>query len=277
MNSVTRKSLWSTAALLAVLALWALAIFVRERTRGRNPAISDKPSPELKSRIAEMDRCRQLILVTVPDWNSVDARLQCFQRAAGDGETPWTEALPPIPAAIGRNGLGWGIGLHGTHPAGASCIKREGDGRAPAGAFRLREIFGYATSDEAQIAKFPYRQVTSQTAGVDDPKSRFYNRLVDVKSPADKEWDSAETMRRSDVLYRWGVVVEHNWQQIPEGGSCIFLHIWQGSGHGTAGCTAMAEDRMETLVRWLDREKHPLLVQLPEAEYQRLKQPWSLP
>ncbi len=51
-------------------------------------------------------------------------------------------------------------------------IKREGDGCAPAGVFALHEVFGYASFAEARITRFPYRQLTSSLAGVDDPRSR---------------------------------------------------------------------------------------------------------
>jgi D-alanyl-D-alanine dipeptidase len=60
-------------------------------------------------------------------------------------------------------------------------------------------------------------------------------------------------------------------------GSCIFLHIWAGPSKGTAGCTAMPQPRLETLLRWLDAKKRPLLVQLPEAVYARLRDAWRLP
>jgi L,D-peptidoglycan transpeptidase YkuD (ErfK/YbiS/YcfS/YnhG family) len=258
--------------LLTLFGCAALATFLILR---RQPAPAEKPAEDFKLQIAEMKDCRQLLLVTVKDWTSVDAQLRCFERSSS--EAPWAEARPPIPANVGRSGLGWGLGLHGKHPSGATMLKREGDGRAPAGVFSLREIFGYATEAEARFTQFPYRQVTAQTEGIDDPNSRFYNRIIDPVPGTGKDWNSAETMLRPDGLYRWGVFVDHNWQQIPHGGSCIFLHIWSGPGRGTAGCTAMAEDQMESLTRWLDRDKHPLLVQLPEAEYHRLRQSWSLP
>ena len=77
--------------------------------------------------------------------------------------------------------------------------------------------------------------------------------------------------------YRWGAVVAHNLDQVPGAGSCIFLHVWEGAGVPTAGCTAMPEAEMLRLVRWLDRNKNPLLVQLPAAEYRRLRDAWKLP
>jgi len=94
----------------------------------------------------------------------------------------------------------------------------------------------------------------------------------------------------AEPLYKWGVVVEHNgtparvprWGPRPQptqpgAGSCIFLHIWRGPDAGTAGCTAMAEPALLDTIRWLDADKSPVLVQLPVAEYRRLKAVWTLP
>jgi len=73
------------------------------------------------------------------------------------------------------------------------------------------------------------------------------------------------------------MVVEHNAAAVPGAGSCIFLHIWGGPAKGTAGCTAMAEEDLVRLLGWLDHKESPRLVQLPEAEYARLRAAWSLP
>ena len=147
--------------------------------------------------------------------------------------------------------------------------------RSPAGAFRLGEAFGYAK--DAALIDMPYMQLTDTTAGVDDIHSRYYNRIIEARNIQDKDWSSAEVMHRSDELYRWGLVIEDNWENIPYAGSCIYMHIWRGPGQGTAGCTAMSSENLLTILHWLRESKHPLLVQLPAAEYQKLKPSWSLP
>ncbi len=229
---------------------------------------------EVKSRIWELRWTRQLIVVTSDDWNAVAARLQRFERKSATGR--WRALGPAVDAVVGRGGMGWGIGLHGTHSPNEP-IKREGDGRAPAGVFFLNTIFGYATAAEAGIAAFPYREVTSSTRAVEDDQSRYYNRLVDAAQIDDIDWRGSELMLRSDNIYQWGVMVEHNWKPWPGGGSCIFLHIWRGPEQGTAGCTAMPLDEMDEIVHWLDWQKRPLLVQLPEKTYAAVKEQWGLP
>lgn len=173
--------------------------------------------------------------------------------------------------------MAWGRGLHGQPPL-AGPVKREGDGKAPAGAFALPAAFGYAPAKRAGDLKLPYIAITDSVVGVDDLKSKHYNRILRVDASVKKDWTSQETMRRSDGLYEWGVVVGHNTDPIePGAGSCIFLHIWRGPGQPTAGCTAMARDRIVALTRWLDAHARPVLVQLPREAYNPLAGLWGLP
>src|SRR5207247_1768847 len=81
----------------------------------------------------------------------------------------------------------------------------EGDGRAPAGAFKLVEATGYAAAPPAGTT-LKYRQATDTLRCVDDPKSKLYNQLVDEKIEP-KTWASAEDMRRADTLYTWVILV----------------------------------------------------------------------
>jgi D-alanyl-D-alanine dipeptidase len=91
------------------------------------------------------------------------------------------------------------------------------------------------------------------------------------------DWHSSEQMRRKDVLYKWGVVAEHNPAAIPGAGSCIFLHIWESSSAPTAGCTAMPESDLVRLIRWLDPARHPILVQMPRGAYRSIRAKYDLP
>ena len=59
---------------------------------------------------------------------------------------------------------------------------------------------------------------------------------------------SAEEMKRPDALYTWVVDVAHNPTRLPNGGSCIFLHVWSGADSTTVGCTAMAEPKLAQLI-----------------------------
>ena len=216
---------------------------------------------------------RQMVLVVTAGWDRLNGEMRRYQR--GSGREAWQRVGPAIAVVVGRNGLAWGRGLHGEAPD-LGPIKKEGDGRAPAGLFALSRAFGY---DEAPAGlKLPYNQALATTECVDDSKSTHYNSVLDRSRVAHPDWLSSEQMKRSDELYRWGVVVDHNTgKSVGGGGSCIFLHIWSGANQGTAGCTAMAPDHIRELLFWLDSAANPVLAQLPETEYRRLKDLWQLP
>lgn len=215
----------------------------------------------------------QLMVVTTPGWDAVDGQLQRYER--NNIHQPWHPVGHAIPVVVGKHGMGWGIGVTPNTPATADPIKQEGDGRAPAGIFELGTAFGYAPQ-LLPGANLHYTPLTATTECVDDPASTHYNRLVERDLSAD--WNSSEHMRSAGIAYQWGIVVNHNTNPPKPGdGSCIFLHIWSGVGHGTAGCTAMPQPDIEALLTWLDPERHPLLVQLPEQQYKSLIERWKLP
>jgi D-alanyl-D-alanine dipeptidase len=155
--------------------------------------------------------------------------------------------------------------------------KREGDGKAPAGAFPLGTAFGFASSAAAVGTRLPYLPLVETTECVDDTASAHYNAIVDRARVPRVDWASSERMRSID-LYRLGVVVDYNVRPPAAGrGSCIFLHVWRGPGSSTAGCTAMPEPALAELVRWLDPARRPALVQLTDEAYARRRAAWGLP
>lgn len=224
-----------------------------------------------------MHEANQLILVITPNWSSVEGQLQLYDRLSPDGA--WRAVGSRVPVVVGPNGLAWGVGLHDIRAVAADTepVKHEGDGKAPAGVFRLSSAFGYAPLDALPGLKLPYVQATSSLVCVDDSRSTKYNQLVNEETVT-VDWNSAEEMRRQDDLYKWGVTVDHNANPITAGmGSCIFLHVWAGSGIPTTGCTAMPESTMREIVFWLDSKQRPLLVQLPQTLLNRFRTPWGLP
>ena len=220
---------------------------------------------------------RQLILVTAPAWASTTAQLQRFERRSLDSD--WQRIGDSIQVSLGKSGLAWGIGLHGEISA-EWPEKREGDGCAPAGAFKIESLFGYAglQSRFALAAKLPYQVATPELKAIDDPASLYYNQIVDLSTVLEPDWNSCEDMLRGDQRYALGAVVAHNSEPpVPGAGSCIFLHVWESDGAPTAGCTAMALADMSEIATWLDGRASPVLVQLPLVEYESLREAWGLP
>jgi D-alanyl-D-alanine dipeptidase len=217
---------------------------------------------------------RQCILVVAENWTSTTGVLRSFERRAS--KEGWKELGSGIPVVVGKKGLGLGLGLVRLNLNGVP-IKKEGDDKAPAGIFRLSSAFGYAPARSARWVKLPYLALTKKIEGVDDPKSHYYNKLVDRSRVAKVDWSSAEKMRRDDALYKWGVVVDHNSAAIAGAGSCIFLHIWKSPSAPTAGCTATPEKDLVRLIRWLDPARRPILVQMTRPAYRAIRAKYGLP
>ena len=233
------------------------------------------PLAKFKTAIPELFTCEQLVTVTTKSWDDVSATVHLYERTAGHGSA-WRQVGNPFPAVIGQNGLAWGIGLHGSGKPG-EADKREGDKKAPAGVFRFGDVFGTARPEQVRFLRLSYRQVTPTTEAIDDPKSKYYNQVVDRRSVTHPDWTSSESMLQVSGRYRLGVIVRHNTAAYPGFGSCVFFHVWDPRYPATTGCTATSYDHLVRLLRWLDPKKNPLLVQLPAGEYGQLKQPWGLP
>ena len=200
---------------------------------------------------AQIPDTKQLIVVTTENWSTPNGTLQRYEKIE-----KWHKVGKAIDIKLGRNGLGWGIGLHST-PKDAKIIKKEGDGKAPAGIFSLKQAFGY----NPFVVDYPYEVYKSTDHCVDDVNSKLYNKIVDSKK-VKRDYKSKEHMKFPKDYYKYGIVVNHN--HIDEAGakkgagSCIFIHIKKVP---TAGCTVMSEDEMKEVIKWLDVESNPLLIQ----------------
>jgi len=216
---------------------------------------------------------RQLVVVKAANWNSSSAVLERYER---HDAAAWHVVGGPVRVSLGRHGLAWGRGLHPSSEGGP--VKHEGDGRSPAGVYRLEAAFGAAPSLPDGGHGFPYLQTTESSYCVEDVHSAHYNELVDTSVLKLPKWQRLSPLRRADGLFRFGVVVTQNApDKIVGRGSCVFLHVWRGEHVPTSGCTAMAADSIEEILRWLEPKAEPVLVQLPEPVYRAVAERWALP
>ncbi len=210
-----------------------------------------------------LKKSQQLVVVETSSWSASKGWLQRYEYH----HKRWEKVGRAMAVFVGRNGLGWGIGKH-TLPKGATPLKKEGDGKAPAGIFALKHAFGYAPFQ----TDYPYTIYHRYNHCVDDTSSRFYNNIVNAKE-IKRDYKSRELMRFKKNYYEYGVVVDHNHfgtqEAIKGRGSCIFLHI---KNRPTAGCTVMQPSEIKSLIRWLDAKKYPLLIQGTHAILPQLLQ-----
>lgn len=155
----------------------------------------------------------------------------------------WEMAFEPFNAVIGRNGFA----MPGE--------KREGDGKTPSGVYPVKMTFGY---DESVKTKMPYRQALDDDIWIDDANADDYNRWT---KKIETHATSYEIMKRDDVLYKYGIVIEYNTDPVIKGnGSAIFLHVWRGKNLPTAGCVAVSEENILKILEWLDPAASPLII-----------------
>ncbi|MDW8206160.1 MAG: L,D-transpeptidase family protein [Cytophagales bacterium] len=214
--------------------------------------------------------CRQLIVVRSKAWNEVTATLTIYERS--HQHAAWKQIGMPYKVVVGKNGMAWDARQSFQPQDKQAPYKQEGDGKSPAGIFPLLYAYGYDSLKENW--KFPYVKVNRQTLCIDDPHSRYYNQIINKDTVPHPDWKSHEEMRRTDELYRWGIVVGYNSQPVQAGsGSCIFIHLHSNTPQprGTAGCTAMQGSEILQLLRWLDASQTPLLIQMPESEWQNVR------
>ena len=207
---------------------------------GRQEPREDAPEPEKEAlRFEDVGDAGQVLLVTAQPSNQAKAKIQAFEKT---GDT-WSEALGDIPAMIGAKGL--------------TSDKREGDKKSPQGVFTLGPCYGREANPGTRM---PFTVFPEDSYWVDDVDSPLYNTYQ--TGPVDNRWKSAEELYKVGYPYKYFVVINYNTREREKGrGSAIFLHIWLGEDIPTSGCTAVSEENLLKIIKWLDPAKNPVIVQ----------------
>ncbi|MGJ8654982.1 MAG: L,D-transpeptidase family protein [Akkermansiaceae bacterium] len=223
---------------------------------------------------------RQVIIGIAPENNSSHVTLSLFEKS----NSGWSQTGSALKGRLGKNGLAWGIGLHPSNLAGIR--KKEGDGRSPAGIFRIGSESGYAFGYAPAIQKLPslpYKQITTKDLWVEDTQSPYYNRHILIPHEPKNTWEKQAQMRQGDHAHSLKLFIAHNEatsrkRATPNAGSSIFFHIWRGGGSKpTAGCTTMHETQLKSLISKIDPNKNPVYVLLTAADYKKYRASWKLP
>lgn len=198
------------------------------------PASSGNVADQLKT----VDANHQLILVTTNGSSTSSATIRTFEK---DSKGKWNPILN-ISGYIGKKGF--------ATPSAMS----EGGKRAPIGKYTIGTAFGRYDNPGT---KLPYRKITSDDVWVDDPNSELYNTWQS-KSKTQDQWNSAENM--NIAAYNYGFVINYNTARTPNKGSAIFFHV---SSSYTLGCTGTSQANVISILKWLDLEKNPVIIQTP--------------
>ncbi len=218
---------------------------------------------------------KQIVVCLAPDLTSSEGTLQLFHR---DDKGQWVSDAKPWPVLFGMKGLAWGRGINPPQPGPQ---KVEGDHKNPMGLFKIGPVYGYAPALPDGAKDWPYHQVTDprrvdRHAGAGGPRLQPSLHAAEGFAAARVVAEGAHAPRRPRLHML--VLIEHNYEDAqPHAGTEIYFHVRRGEHYRTAGCTTMELDRLEQLVKWLDPDKDPMVVELTRAEYARLWKDWQLP
>lgn len=243
----------SIGVLAVILCFLGVLFMDREEKKGPGAVSSDAVSavvsaPEQRADVSIdvgslkcTGKSEQAVVVTASGYDDSDAFLQTYEKTG----SVWRRVIAPVPAVVGVGGFA------------APGEKREGDHRSPSGAFPFDMCFGNKPDPGVKLT---YRQVDSNSYWVDDPESKYYNTFQ--TGPADGRWSSAEDLGLTGTAYDYAAVIGYNTKERTPGlGSAIFLHIWGGPGSTTAGCTAVSEENLLSVLKWLDPARNPVIIQ----------------
>lgn len=162
-----------------------------------------------------------------------------------------------------KNNNGWG-NIHKNIPGyiglkGFTANKTEGDMKTPSGAYKIGTCFGKSSNISTGLDFYKY---DSKDVWVDDPASAYYN--THQREPAGGRWKSAENFSRmKNGIYDVFFTLSYNAENIKNKGSAIFFHIADPGMQikYTAGCVSTDRSSLLSIVKWLDKDKSPMILQ----------------
>jgi L,D-peptidoglycan transpeptidase YkuD (ErfK/YbiS/YcfS/YnhG family) len=128
--------------------------------------------------------------------------------------------------------------------AGIGKKIREGDSITPRGIFKLVKVFYRADQIKNLETSLKKIRIKKNMGWCDDPKSKFYNKLIRLPSNF-----GYEKLYRSDRLYDLVVVLNYNLNPIIKNkGSEIFIHVAKKTLKKTQGCIALNKKNLINLL-----------------------------
>jgi len=186
----------------------------------------------------KLENSKQLLVVYNNQIDSYSAQFVALEKKDG----LWVLKQGPVSAGIGKKGFA------------RSSEKREGDGKSPTGIFRLGKLFSYEKQTKTLLEN---QQTTAEDKWIDDPNSDQYNTYVSGSTDA----KSYENLLLKNDAYKYCMVIEYNTDPVIKGkGSAIFFHLATKKPSYTAGCVAIDEENMKTVISWLDPKQNPVII-----------------
>ncbi|MFG1346145.1 L,D-transpeptidase family protein [Xanthobacter autotrophicus DSM 431] len=139
-----------------------------------------------------------------------------------------------LPVAIGRAGTGFD--------------KHEGDGRTPAGSWRILKVLYRPDHGPRPVTRLPVAPIRPGDGWCDEVGDRRYNRAVRLPLGGPRPV-SHERMWREDEVYDLVLILDHNARPRVSGrGSAVFIHLARQGFSPTAGCVALRRADLRRLL-----------------------------
>ena len=208
----------------------------------------DKTNYTLSSNVISNLRCiksnntsQQLITVTSVLSNTSNVIINTYEKQ----KSGWVNIHKNITGCIGLKGF--------------TTNKTEGDKKTPSGVFSIGTCFSKTNGISTGLDFYRY---DSKDVWVDDPGSNYYN--THQREPSNGRWKSAENFSKmKNGVYDVFFNIEYNTAGIKNKGSAIFFHIFNANAQikYTNGCVATDRKNLLSIVKWLDKDKSPLIIQ----------------
>ncbi|MCZ4125266.1 L,D-transpeptidase family protein [Streptomyces sp. H39-S7] len=149
----------------------------------------------------------------------------------------------------------------GSHGITDGATRKQGTYTTPTGTYTLTQGFGVAANPGTRM---PYHRVTAADWWVEDPSSRYYNRMRTAAQGGfpltEAGVHGSEHLVNYPVQYRNVLVINFNMSPaVPGRGAGIFLHALGPKAGPTAGCVAIPQNVLTDVLRWADPAQHPVI------------------
>jgi L,D-peptidoglycan transpeptidase YkuD (ErfK/YbiS/YcfS/YnhG family) len=214
-------------------------------SRPRPPARTPTPTSSAPRRLPlgySTGDAHQVITVTAASTSSTSGTLQAWRRVSGG----WRRSGPSVFAYLGTDGM--------------SAQPSETRSATPIGSFTLTRAFGRFGDPGTAL---PYTHTTPDDWWISEPGPLYNTRQRCASGCAFTRGDPNEHLYYTTPYYRYAVVIDYNTRNAPGGvrqgaGSAFFLHV--SVGQPTAGCVAIPQSNLVTILRWLTPEAHPRIL-----------------
>ncbi len=180
----------------------------------------------------------QAITVVAPSMGSTTATLQAWQKSGSQ----WLRHGPAIPAHLGSQGLT-------THMS-------ESVSATPTGSYTLSQAFGHNPNPGTSL---PYTATTPADWWISQSGPLYNTRQRCASKCSFAQGAPNEHLYYETPYYNYAVVIDYNTiHPVPGAGSAIFLHVTDGNP--TAGCVAIPQANLVSILQWLTPAAHPRIL-----------------